>query len=140
MKVLKICSFFWNSKTTPKSIRMVFLGERWLLFCVTLWNVKWERYYVVRYISIFFNEVFTIDNTSWIKIHAYVLEKWKHVLILFTLEKVTSSVITTNLTCVLLCALFSFGGMNEQVVGQKLELFGIDGGSMFIGVRNGITT
>ncbi len=119
---------------------MVFLGGRWLLFCVTLWNVKWERYCVVRYISIFFNEVFTIDNTSWIKIHAYVLEKWKHVLILFTLEKVTSSVITTNLTYVLLCALFSFGGMNEQVVGQKLELFRIDGGSMFIGVRNGVTT
>jgi hypothetical protein len=62
------------------------------------------------------------------------------VLILFTLEKVTSSVITTNLTYVLLCALFSFGGMNEQVVGQKLELFRIDGGSMFIGVRNGVTT
>ncbi len=119
---------------------MVFLGGRWLLFCVTLWNVEWKRYYIVRYISIFFNEVFIIDNTSWIRIHAYVLEKWKHVLILFTLEKVASSAITANLTHVLLCALFSFGGMNEQVVGQKLVLFGTDGGSMFIGVHNGVTT
>jgi hypothetical protein len=92
---------------------MVLLGGRWLLFCVTLWNVKWERYYVVRYISIFANEVSTIDNTSWIRIHAYVLEKWKHVLILLTFKKVTSSAITSNLTQVLLCALFSFGGMNE---------------------------
>jgi hypothetical protein len=56
------------------------------------------------------------------------------------LEKVASSAITANLTHVLLCALFSFGGMNEQVVGQKLVLFGTDGGSMFIGVHNGVTT
>jgi hypothetical protein len=32
---------------------------------------------VVRYISIFAEEVFDIDNTSWIEIHVYMLEKWK---------------------------------------------------------------
>jgi hypothetical protein len=53
---------------------------------------------------------------------------------------VTSSAITTNLTQVLLCALFCFGSMNEQVVGQKLVLFGTNGGSMFIGVHNGVAT
>jgi hypothetical protein len=53
---------------------------------------------------------------------------------------VTSSAIIANLTQVLLCALFSFGSMNEQVVGQKLVLFGTNGGSMFIGVCNGIAT
>ncbi len=60
--------------------------------------------------------------------------------IMFTLEKVTLGAIVTNLTQVLLRTLFSFGGLNEQVVGQKLVSFGINGGSMFIVVHNGITT
>jgi hypothetical protein len=32
---------------------------------------------VTKYISIFVDEVFVIDNISWIEIHVYVLEKWK---------------------------------------------------------------
>jgi hypothetical protein len=32
---------------------------------------------VARYISISVDEVSAIDNTSWIGIHVYVLEKWK---------------------------------------------------------------
>jgi hypothetical protein len=68
MKILMICSFFWNSRKTPKNIGMILLGGRWLWFCVTLWIVKWERYYVVRYISIFADEVSIIDNTNWISV------------------------------------------------------------------------
>jgi hypothetical protein len=37
--------------------------------------------------------------------------------ILLTLEKVTSSATVANLTQVLLHAVVSFGGLNEQVVG-----------------------
>jgi hypothetical protein len=69
-----------------------------------------------------------------------VLEKWKWVPILFTLEKVTLGATIANLTQALLHALFNFGGLNEQVVGQKLVSFGINGGNMFINVCNGITT
>jgi hypothetical protein len=32
---------------------------------------------VTKYNSIFVDEVFAIDNTSWIGIHVYVLENWK---------------------------------------------------------------
>jgi hypothetical protein len=32
---------------------------------------------VTKFISIFFVEVLTIDNSIWVGIHAYVLEKWK---------------------------------------------------------------
>jgi hypothetical protein len=32
---------------------------------------------VTRFISIFVVEMITIDNSTWVGIHAYVLEKWK---------------------------------------------------------------
>jgi hypothetical protein len=32
--------------------------------------------------------VTTIHNSTWVGIHAYVLEKWKWIFILFTLEKI----------------------------------------------------
>ncbi len=64
-------------------------------------------------IFIFFNEVTSIDNSRWLGIHAYVLEKWKWMPILFTLEKVTTCVTIANLTQVLLHVLLSFGNVDK---------------------------
>jgi len=60
--------------------------------------------------------------------------------IIFTLEKVTIGATPTHLAQVLLCAMLSFGGVNEKVVGRKLVSFGTNGGFVFTCVRNGITT
>jgi len=68
---------------------------------------------VTKFIFISFNEVTSIDNSTWLGIHAYVLEKWKWMPILVTLEKVTTGVIIANLTKVLLHVLLSFGNVDE---------------------------
>jgi hypothetical protein len=69
-----------------------------------------------------------------------VLENWKWMPILFTLEKVTIGATPTHLTQMFLCVMLSFGGVNEEVVGRKLVSFGTNGGFVFTYVCNGITT
>ncbi len=64
-------------------------------------------------IFISFNEVTSIDNSRWLGIHAYVLEKWKCMSILFTLEKVTTCVTIANLTQMLLHVFLSFSNVDE---------------------------
>ncbi len=54
---------------------------------IVISNLK-EGLNVSRFISIFVVEVTTIHNSTWVGIHAYVLEKWKWIFILFTLEKI----------------------------------------------------
>jgi hypothetical protein len=69
-----------------------------------------------------------------------VLEKWKWVPILFTLEKVTIGATPTHLTQMLLHVMLSFEGVNEEVEGRKLVSFGTNGGFVFTCVCNGLTT
>ncbi len=69
-----------------------------------------------KFISIFDDEVIAIDNNSWVRIHAYVLKRWKQMPILLIFEKVTTCVYTTNLTQLLLRALLSFDCMDVQMV------------------------
>jgi hypothetical protein len=39
-----------------------------------------------KFISISYNEVTTLDNQSWIFVHAYVVENWRRRLVLLNLE------------------------------------------------------
>jgi hypothetical protein len=49
---------------------------RWEMTIIRISRLK-EGLNVTRFISIFVVEVTTIDNSTWVGIHAYVLEKWK---------------------------------------------------------------
>jgi hypothetical protein len=44
------------------------------------------------------NEITTIDNVSWINVHAYVMVDWDRVPILISLEHVTKCKRSNNLT------------------------------------------
>jgi hypothetical protein len=39
-----------------------------------------------KFISISCDEVTTLDNQSWIFVHAYVVENWRRILVLLNLE------------------------------------------------------
>jgi len=60
---------------------------------------------VVQAINYFFvtiDEVTTLDNQQWIKVHVCVVKDWRRFPILFTLECVEVSVIANNITSILL--------------------------------------
>ncbi len=78
-----------------------------------------------------FDEVTTMDCHGWIVVHVYVVEGWKHIPILFTLEQVLFSVTTNNLTKVITANLLQYGGPFKTNLASKLINFGVDGLSVF---------
>jgi hypothetical protein len=46
----------------------------------------WTIIQASRFISITCNEIIMMDNTSWVSIHAYVVQNWNHVFILISLD------------------------------------------------------
>jgi hypothetical protein len=78
-----------------------------------------------------FDEVTTIDCHGWIIVHVYVVEGWKHIPILLTLEQVLFGVTTNNLTNVIVANLLQYGGHSKTNLASKLIKFGVDVLSVF---------
>jgi hypothetical protein len=57
------------------------------------------------------DEVTTIDNQSWISLHAHVMRAWKRIFILFTLQHVVKGGNTDNLTPIIAQALMQEGSL-----------------------------
>jgi hypothetical protein len=57
------------------------------------------------FLSLSVDEVTTIDNQSWILVHAYVIHAWKGISFLFTLQHVVEGGNVDNLNVVILQAL-----------------------------------
>jgi len=72
-----------------------------------------------------------MDCHGWIVVHVYVVEGWKHIPILFTLEQVLFSVTTNNLTKVITENLLQYGSLFKTNLASKLINFGVDGLSVF---------
>jgi hypothetical protein len=51
------------------------------------------------------DEVITVDNQSWISLHAHVMRAWKRIFILFTLQHVVKGGNIDNLTPIIVQAL-----------------------------------
>jgi hypothetical protein len=65
-----------------------------------------------RFIFISCGEVTTIDNQSWISTHVYVVEGWKRLLFLLTLQQVLEGSNVDNLTKVIVAFLLIYGGLS----------------------------
>jgi len=65
-----------------------------------------------RFISVSCGEVTTIDNQSWILTHVYVVEGWKRLLFLLTLQQVLEGSNVNNLTKVIVVFLLIYGGLS----------------------------
>jgi hypothetical protein len=73
--------------------------------------VFWSTYLAMQkawFIFVFYNEVTTIDNQSWILTHVYVVERWKRLQILLTLQQVLKGSNADNLTKVIMDYLFTY--------------------------------
>jgi len=69
-----------------------------------------------KFLFMFVDEITNMDCQRWIFVHVYVVEGWKHIPILLTLEQVLSSVIVDNLTNVIMASLlYSMEGFLKLV-------------------------
>ena len=83
------------------------------------------------YVALTCDEVNTIDNGSWISIHAYVVQNWSRVPYLISLEKVVEGSSSDNLTQVIIDALTSAAKMERLALAKTLLCFGANGVSTF---------
>jgi len=80
------------------------------------------------------DEVTTMDNQSWVNIHAYLVDGFKCISILLNLEKLIGGGTIDNLTIVTSNFLLVYGGLIVEKISNKLICFGFDGVVVFIGV------
>jgi hypothetical protein len=66
---------------------------------------------VVWYVALNCDEMFTIDNQSWLLDHYYVVQNWVRILILISLDKVFEGSNSDNPTKVIRKALIIGGGL-----------------------------
>jgi hypothetical protein len=77
-----------------------------------------------RYIALSCDEVSCIDNSSWISVHAYVVQNWSRVPVLISLEHVIDGGKAKNLTKMIMSAVGSVGGLSQEDIGNRLLCFG----------------
>jgi len=66
------------------------------------------------FVSISANEVTTVDHTSWIRVHVYIVNLWKRVPHLLHLSCVFDCRIADHLTDVIMHALLGEGGLMHE--------------------------
>jgi hypothetical protein len=92
-----------------------------------------------KYLSLSCDKVTTIDNQSWISIHAYMLVDWERVPLLLSLERLTKGSIAGHITKVIVNAVVRDGGLAMQEICEGLVCFGSDSASVLQGNRHGVT-
>ena len=90
------------------------------------------------YVALTCDEVSTIDNGSWISIHAYVVQNWSRVPFLISLEKVVEGGGSNNLTQVIIDALMGAAKMERFALSKTLLCFVAHGVSTFQGLKTGV--
>lgn len=86
---------------------------------------------VVRYVAFSYDEVFTMDNQSWLYVHCYVMHDWARILIHISLDKVVKGLCNDNLTKVIVEALMIGGDLPKDQIVQKFICFGVNGEMYF---------
>ncbi len=84
-----------------------------------------------KFISISCDEITTLDNQSWILMHAYVVEKWRRQPILLNLERVVEGSTSNSFITMIICSLIDLGGLLVVDVVYKVVCFGADGVQIF---------
>jgi len=90
-----------------------------------------------RYISVFANEVTSIDNTLWIGVHVYAIESWERILHLLHLSCNFDCGTPNHLINVIMHFLLTEGGLMYEQIDGKVVSFGADGVSTFQGLKLG---
>jgi len=85
---------------------------------------------IANYSVINVDEVTTIDNTQWLSIRLYMVQKWKKILMFFYVEIISQSAISNNIFSLVLKCMINFGGLRLEEFGKNL-VNGCDNSSVF---------
>lgn len=77
------------------------------------------------------DEVTTINCQSWVNMHVFVVEGWKQIPFLLTLQQVVNGVSIKNLTKLIVDVLLHYGRLFELEMSSKSICFGVDGVIVF---------
>jgi hypothetical protein len=80
-----------------------------------------------------YDEVTTIDNNSWICVHAYIVDCWTKGPILVCVDRIVDGSSFNNLSEVIMNALLKGEGLTKEKLAKKLFCFGEDGVNVFQG-------
>jgi hypothetical protein len=86
------------------------------------------------------DEIITMHYQRWIIIHVYVVEGWKCIPILLTLEQVLLNVIANNLIKVIMRSLLWYGSLFDIDLASKLINFGVNGVLVFQRAKTAVIT
>jgi len=92
------------------------------------------------FIAVNVDEITTIDNTQWLSIHLYVVQKWRRIPILLCVEAVSLSATSDNVFSLMVRCILDFGGLRVEELVGKLVNIGCDEFSVFRGHRTCMTT
>lgn len=91
-----------------------------------------------RFVAMSADEVTTVDNGSWISVHAYIVKNWVRVPYLVGLKHLVDGATSDNLTVEIVKCIESGGGLDLDSIASKLLCFGADGVSAFQGAHTGV--
>jgi len=92
-----------------------------------------------KYMAVTVDEVTAVDNSSFLTVHAYIVQDWMRIPLLISLQRVECSLNDDNLTELIVGAINSGGGLDRESIATKLLSFGADGASILQGSRSGVT-
>jgi hypothetical protein len=85
----------------------------------------------VQFLACSCDEVTTIDNGSWICVHAYMVYGWTKVFILICVDWIVDGSSSYNLTQVIMNFMMKGGGLSMEELSKKHLCFGVDGVNVF---------
>jgi hypothetical protein len=118
-------------------------GAGWLM-AEHMWDFVLVRFkemvLAANYIALSCDETTAIDNRNYMCVHIYVMLYWVRFPMLVNIQKLESDGGTSdNLLQVILTTLAMKGGLNEDLIAQKLLCFGADGVAAIQGARTGVS-
>ncbi len=87
--------------------------------CIALFHCNKKTIHATSFLAISCDEVMTIDNQSWVNIHACFMDSLKCIPILLYLKRLDSDDTVDNLTNVILNSLLVHGGLILQEINDK---------------------
>jgi hypothetical protein len=98
---------------------------------VVLLEVTKTTFVATPFIVVSVDEVTMIDNTQWLSIHLYVVQKWRSIPILLYVEAVSLFATSDNILSLMVKCMLDFGGLRVKKLVRKLVNIGCDKSSVF---------
>ncbi len=89
-----------------------------------------------RFVFFYVDEVTNVDYQSWLVVCVYIVDCWKCMLILLTLEQVVKGDTTNNFTKVIMGIVLQFGGLLESNLVSKFISFDAGWILCFLWIKN----